>query len=182
MMQLTTNFTLEEFTKTELTEYQLQLVKLLANNLQIVRDNLQPFSKKGKQVSITITSGVRTQADYNRLLKQGYNPSKKSDHFCGVQTDGNPTLGAADIVVNNCSISMKECARRIIEMTNEGIVNFGQVIYEYNPNTKKSWIHLSNDWKCIFKNNDYFSPIEYFFKREKYLMSMDNGKTYKKFK
>lgn len=181
-MQLTTNFKLEEFSKITLNEYQLQLVKLLANNLQIVRDNLQPFARKSKQVSITITSGVRTQEDYNKLIRQGYNPSKKSDHFCGVQIDGNPTLGAADIIINNCSLSIKECARRIIEMTNEGLVNFGQVIYEYNPATKKSWIHLGNDWKMIFKDNQEFSPIEYFFKREKYLMSMDNGKTYKKFK
>ena len=176
MTKLTDNFSLEEFTNNKVTDYQLQLLKLLAKNLQIVRNKLNVcFAKQGKQVSITITSGVRTQEDYQRLVKQGYNPSKKSDHFCGVQVDGNPTLGAADIVVNNASISLKECVRQIIKWEQLGEVHFGQIIYEYNPNTKKSWIHLGNDWKLIFKDCS-------FNKKKKYLMSMDNGKTYKDFK
>lgn len=176
MTKLTDNFSLEEFTKNEVTDYQLQLLKLLAKNLQIVRNKLNVcFAKQGKQVSITITSGVRTQEDYQRLVKQGYNPSKKSDHFCGVQVDGNPTLGAADIVVNNASVSLKECVRQIIKWEQLGEVHFGQIIYEYNPSTKKSWIHLGNDWNLIFKDCS-------FNKKKKYLMSMDNGKTYKEFK
>lgn len=175
-MQLTANFSLEEFTKSEPTPYQLWLLELLAKNLQLVRDNLQTYARKNKKVTITITSGVRTQSDYNRLIKEGYNPSKKSDHFCGVSLDGNQTLGAADIVVNNCSLSMKQIAAKIIEWNRTNVVSFGQVIYEYNPATKKSWIHLGNNW------NDIFAVTTCFSTRKRYLMSMDNGKTYKDFK
>ena len=175
-MKLTSNFSLEEFIKTTPTDYQRYLLTLLAKNLQIVRDKLQPFAlNKSKAVSISITSGVRTQDDYNRLIKQGYNPSKTSDHFCGIQLDGNPTLGAADIVVNNCSLSLKDCVKKIIEWNKTNQVNFGQVIYEYNPAIKKAWIHLGNDCSLIFKDCS-------FNKRKKYLMSLDNGKTYKDFK
>lgn len=67
---LSTNFKLSEFTSEEPTEYQLSLLTLLAENLQIVRDKLQDFAVKGKKVSITITSGVRTLNDYNRLKKR----------------------------------------------------------------------------------------------------------------
>ena len=40
---LTQNFKLSEFTKTDLTPYQIALIQLLANNLQKVRDYLQQF-------------------------------------------------------------------------------------------------------------------------------------------
>ena len=175
-MKLTPNFSLEEFIKVTPTDYQRYLLTLLAKNLQIVRDKLQPFAlNKSKAVSMSITSGVRTQDDYNRLVKQGYNPSKKSDHFCGVQLDGNVTLGAADVIVNNCSLSLKDCVKKIIEWDKTNQVNFGQVIYEYNPATKKDWIHLGNDWNEVFKDSSFVS-------RKKYLMSLDNGKTYVDFK
>ncbi|MCL4102517.1 hypothetical protein [Fibrobacter sp. HC4] len=90
---LTPNFKLSEFTKSSVTDYQLSLLQLLAKNLQKVRDLLQPYAVSGKRVSISITSGVRTAEDYNRLVKNGYNPSKTSDHFCGLQMAGEPTLG-----------------------------------------------------------------------------------------
>ncbi|MBR6647147.1 MAG: hypothetical protein IKL09_06505, partial [Clostridia bacterium] len=94
--KLTENFKLSEFISTDPTDYQLQLLQILADNLQLVRTFLQEFVQAGKKsVSITITSGVRTQADYERLVKNGYNPSKTSDHFCGYQLTAKPTLGAA---------------------------------------------------------------------------------------
>lgn len=173
--KLTENFSLNEFIKTDPTDYQLQLLQLLADNLQSVRNFLQEFALPKKSVSISINSGVRTEADYERLIKNGYNPSKTSDHFCGYQLQAKPTLGAADISVKNCSLSLKEIAAKIIEWDKNGLVHFGQVIYEKNPKTGGEWIHLGNDPHQIFNFN---IVVE----RKKYLMSLDNGKTYKAFK
>lgn len=172
---LTTNFNLSEFTSEEPSDYQLSLLTLLAENLQIVRDKLQDFAVKGKKVSITITSGVRTLNDYNRLKNNGYNPSTTSDHFCGFQLMSKPTLGAADISVKNCTLTHRQIAAKIIEWDKAKEVHFGQVIYESNPTKKSSWIHLGNDWNQIFTKKIKFS-------RTKYLMSLDNGKTYVAFK
>ena len=171
-MQLSKNFTLEEFTKgNSANDYQISLLRLLAENLQIVRDRLQPFAKKGKSVSITITSGLRTMDDYERLKKAGHNPSANSDHFCGFQPGGKPTLGAADIKVNNCTLSLKDVALLVAELTRKGTVHFGQVIYEFNPATGACWIHLGNDPQEVFKDRCTVT-------RSKYLQSLDNGKSY----
>ena len=173
--KLTTNFKLSEFTKTDPTEYQLTLITILAGEIQKIRDRLQEFKKGTRDVSITITSGVRTQADYDRLKKRGSNPSATSDHFCGLQLTATPTLGAADIQVRNCSMSLKKIAALIIEMDKREEVRLGQIIYEKNPETGSEWIHLGNDWNMIFRDRIPF-------KRKKYLMSTDNGKTYKTFR
>ena len=171
-LKLSKNFKLSEFTSNDLTSYQIDLLKILAGELQIVRDSLQAFKSGKKAVTMTITSGVRTKADYDRLVKKGYNPSLTSDHFCGYSTDGNPTLGAADVRVNNCSLPLKQVALYIKELVLGYEVNFGQVIYERNPDTGAEWIHLGNDPEMIFKSNIQIS-------RKKFLMSLDNGKTYK---
>ena len=133
--------------KTVCKYYSIALLKLLASQLQIVRNGLQEYAKdKKKQVSIAINSGVRTQADYNRLKKSGYNPSETSDHFCGLQLKCKPTLGAADFTVSNCSLSLQEIVSMIIDWNKTGHVDFGQIILEYNPKTKSAWIHVGNDW------------------------------------
>lgn len=173
--KLTPNFKLSEFINIDPTEYQLSLIQLLAENLQKVRDKLQDYAIVKKKVSIVINSGVRTQEDYDRLKKTGYNPSKTSDHFCGLQLLCSPTLGAVDISVKNCKLTIKEIAALLIQWDKENSINFGQIIYEYNPKTKGEWIHLGNDWEEIFTDKIKF-------KRKKYLMSLDNGKTYKIFK
>lgn len=181
VVKLTQNFSLSEFTNGTITPYQQSLLQLLANNLQKVRDYLQQFKKDPKKnVCVGISSGVRTQADYDRLIKKGYNPSKTSDHFCGLQLSGKPTLGAADIYVTNCSLSYKEIAKKIIELNKNSLVDFGQIIYEYNPATKAEWIHLGNDWTKIFQDQGIIDAISK--TRKKYLMSLDNGKTYIDFK
>ena len=155
-VKLTTNFSLNEFTNETVTPYQQSLLQLLANNLQKVRDYLQQFKKDPKKnVCVGISSGVRTQADYDRLVKKGYNPSKTSDHFCGYQLLSKPTLGAADIKVSNCSLKLQEIANLMIEMNKTGELDAGQIIFEYNPKTKSSWIHVSNDWWCIFVVHKY---------------------------
>lgn len=173
--KLTSNFKLSEFIKSDPTAYQLSLLKILANELQIVRDELQAYKSGMKPVLMVITSGVRTKADIDRLKKEGYNPAENSDHLCGVQINGIPTLGAADIQFYNCSLSTKKIALFIKELVLGYKVNFGQVIYEKNPKTGSEWIHLGNDPELIFKPG-----IEV--KRTKFLMSTDNGKTYKTLK
>ena len=179
-INLSKNFKLSEFTSVYQSDYSIALLKLLASQLQIVRNNLQEYAKdRKKQVSISISSGVRTQADYDRLKKSGYNPSETSDHFCGLQLKCKPTLGAADITVSNCSLSLHEIASMIIYWNIEGYVNFGQIIFEYNPKTKSAWIHVGNDWNSIFAST--FLKDFYDINRKKYLMSLDNGKTYKTF-
>lgn len=179
-INLSKNFKLSEFTSVDQSDYSIALLKLLASQLQIVRNNLQEYAKdRKKQVSISISSGVRTQADYDRLKKSGYNPSETSDHFCGLQLKCKPTLGAADITVSNCSLSLHDIASMIIYWNIEGYVNFGQIIFEYNPKTKSAWIHVGNDWNSIFAST--FLKDFYDTNRKKYLMSLDNGKTYKTF-
>lgn len=180
-VSLSKNFKLSEFTKSDVTDYALALLKLLASQLQIVRNKLQSYAvDKKKPVSISIHSGVRSEEDYKRLIKNGYNPSKTSDHFCGYQLLSKPTLGAADIKVNNCSLTLQEIANMLIEMNDKGELDAGQIIFEYNPKTKSSWIHFGNDWWRIFDANFIFDN-SLFKSRKKYLMSLDNGKTYQTF-
>ncbi len=180
-VSLSKNFKLSEFTKSDVTDYALALLKLLASQLQIVRNRLQSYAvDKKKPVSISVHSGVRSEEDYKRLIKNGYNPSKTSDHFCGYQLLSKPTLGAADIKVNNCSLSLQEIANMLIEMNDKGELDAGQIIFEYNPKTKSSWIHFGNDWWRIFDANFIFDN-NLFKSRKKYLMSLDNGKTYQTF-
>lgn len=180
-VSLSKNFKLSEFTKNDVTDYALALLKLLASQLQIVRNKLQSYAvDKKKPVSISIHSGVRSEEDYKRLIKNGYNPSKTSDHFCGYQLLSKPTLGAADIKVNNCSLTLQEIANMLIEMNDKGELDAGQIIFEYNPKTKSSWIHFGNDWWRIFDANFIFDN-NLFKSRKKYLMSLDNGKTYQTF-
>lgn len=169
--QLTKNFNLSEFSSYDLNEYQISLLQILANNIQIVRDRLQPYAVKGKAVSVSIRSGVRRQDDYNSLKAKGYNPSATSDHFCGLQLLSKPTIGAADTVFLNCKLSHKEIALMIRDWDKQGIVSFGQIIYEINPKTNYSWIHLGNDPKNVFTDKVAITRV-------KYLMSLDNGKTY----
>lgn len=180
-VSLSKNFKLSEFVKTDVSDYTLALLKLLASQLQIVRNKLQAYAiDKKKSVSISINSGVRTDEDYKRLVKNGYNPSKTSDHFCGYQLMSKPTLGAADIKVSNCSLKLQEIANILIEMNQKGELDVGQIIFEYNPKTKSSWIHIGNDWWCIFEAH-FIADNKLFATRKKYLMSLDNGKTYQTF-
>lgn len=174
--KLTNNFKLSEFVnlKEELTDYQIALLTNLAEELEYVRERLQQFKSGMKPVCMVVTSGVRTKADVARLKKQGYNPSENSDHLCGIQANGKPTLGAADIQFYNCSKTTKQISLMVKEMVINRDAYFGQVIYEKNPKTGAEWIHFSNDPDQIFSY-----PISATVERKKFLMSLDNGKTYK---
>lgn len=174
--KLTSNFSSAEFGN-NLNDYQLALVKILAENLQIVRDRLNSMDLKKvktKDVSISISSGVRTKEDYDRLKANGYNPSTTSDHFCGWAINApKPTLGAADITIGNCKISVMEVFKLIVAMNKAGETNFGQVIYEVSAKGNP-WIHVSNNPEAIFT-----ARVAKTVTRNPYLISLDNGKTYK---
>lgn len=179
--QLTANFKLSEFIKEDPNPYQLALIQKLADNLQRIRDMLQEYAVEGKTVSISISSGIRTSADYDRLKSKGYNPSKTSDHFCGLQLLSKPTLGAADLHFSNCKLTYRQIAAKIIEW-NENAKNdlmLGQVIYEKNPATGSEWVHVGNDWYGIYET-DIAKAIDTM--RKRYLMSLDNGRSYTAFK
>lgn len=179
-VKLTENFKLSEFCDPkQVTDYQVALLTVLAEQLQLVRNSLQDHRSGNKAVTIKINSGVRTKADIERLKKQGYNPSENSDHLCGFQPNGLPTLGAADIVVSNCALSTKEISLFIKKLVEDHQLSFGQVIYEKSPKTGNEWIHLGNDPELIFS---FTSNISSAIKRKKFLMSTDNGKTYQALK
>jgi len=175
-IKLTKNFSSSEF-GLDLNDYQLALLKILAENLQIVRDRLNSMDiklNKNKDISISISSGVRSKADYEWLKANGYNPSATSDHFCGWALNApKPTLGAADITISNCKISTMEVFKMIVAMNKAGETNFGQIIYEVNAKGNP-WIHLSNNPKAIFTGKVAKAIL-----RSPYLISLDNGKTYK---
>ena len=156
-----------------------KLVVTLAENLQVVRSQLP------KKAYMKITSGVRTLGDFNRLIKIGYRPSKTSDHNYGFAVPlsknnkkfkifgetYNFAVGAADTQAEGVdstylfTLSMK--------LVNEGKCNFGQVIYEKNPETGAIWVHYGND-PALFYSEEIVKMIN----RTRFLKSLDGGKTY----
>lgn len=65
-------------------------------------------------------------------------------------------------------------------MNRDGELDVGQIIFEHNPKTSSSWLHIGNDWTKIFDKN-FLEEYKIFDTRKKYLMSLDNGKTYQDF-
>jgi len=130
---------------------------------------------------MTITSGLRTFQDYDRLIEQGYNPSKKSDHFFGLMPF---TSGAADMVYENgnqFTIDLFYDLYKRYDKVRDRIIipkadiQVGQMILEvkFDKNGIPSrWIHLSNP-RRLFYSKDCPLPGQMF------LRSDDNGKTYK---
>lgn len=178
--KLTANFKLKEFTKSSISDYQVSMIKILAQQLQIIRDLMNNFADwkidKAKSISLNVSSGVRSAEDYERLKAAGYNPSASSDHFCGYQPNTKPTLGAADIQFSNLKASYQEVYASIVKWCKEGKINFGQIILEHNPAKGSYWIHFGNDPKLI-----YSEEVSKSISRNKFITSMDNGKTYKKY-
>ena len=182
--KITTNFYYSEFRPNGAPEnwvptndYQALLIRTLAENLQIVRD--------GVSVGLTISSGVRSLEDHDRLIQQGASPSKTSDHYCGLSIPLYPydkdfskygstynfSIGAADIVPSK--ISCDDLFKIAINLYKSGKVCFGQIILEKNIQKNKAWVHFSND-PSIF-----FSPlIVKFILRPRFLSTIDGGKTY----
>lgn len=188
-MKITKNFSYWEFgpkgcKKTWVPDntYQKRLITNLAEILQHLRNEAnRVFHRK---VSIRITSGVRTMADYYRLQGMGYHPSPTSDHFCGLAVPiiDNPSkrskfgetynfaVGAADCVVKG--MSQLDFFKLAMQCHIDSKIHCGQIIYEKHK--KSEWVHISNPYE------KYFSKWTSEWLGEKpFLKSLDGGKTYK---
>jgi hypothetical protein len=160
-------------------EYQKFLVDNLAKNLQVVRSAM-PFG-----CSMQITSGVRTQYDFDRLMELGYRPSETSDHYCGnvvklpsssknIQKFGPYyffSSGAADIVPSGADVEY--LFKLGVSLTKKNLCNFGQIILEEDNSAGKKWVHFSNNYDLIFSKD-----IVKMLARSKFLTTTDGGKTY----
>lgn len=178
-MNISPNFTLEEFTMQDhhsLALVQYDMLQNLAGILEVFRDIC------GSRIKIR--HGIRTLADYLRLKKQGYNPSDTSDHFFGLPVPVEDTkkkkkygahytfsVGAADIEF----LDMPTNKAFHILLKNQGKFNAGQLILEKH---ETFWVHVSNPPSLIYSPEICCTLL----KREKYLISMNGGKTYKKVK
>lgn len=144
-MKLSANFTLDEFTTSagiliKPTDQQIFCLNTLANNI------LQPIRYKFGKVNIT--SGLRNQESYNRLVSQGYPASKTSDHFGWSHINPKGT-GAADIYCPEAD-SMIVVFHWIIRTLYH---KCRQIIYYPGMNI----IHISNNFNHIFHMPDTIS-------------------------
>lgn len=125
-MEITNNFTLEEFVASS-TAYRLHIdnapSQSVKNNIsRLAREILQPLRDKFKK-PIKITSGYRCPE-----LNKAVNGSKTSQHLYGEAADIN--IGLAD------NRRLFELAQQMIK---DGQIVVGQLINERNY----SWIHIS---------------------------------------
>lgn len=138
-MKISRNFTYEEFTRSSIAKRNKidnkpdkdadNNIRALAYILQKVRDR---YDKP-----IIIDSGFRCE-ELNKLV----GGAKNSDHKYGAAVD---IHSLSDTMEDN-----KELFDVIIEMVNEGVVEFRQIIDEYNYN----WVHIAiNHKNNIFKKN-----------------------------
>jgi hypothetical protein len=149
MPQLTTNFKSEEFltgsqaSKWEELEAAIQEQILeLAGLLQTIRVHVKK--------PIVINNSFRSKADYERLKKGGYNPSKTSDHFFAQNIDGYKLgLGAADIVCPD--MDTVKFYNKILKLKYDGKIKCGQLLLEKN---KTFWVHVANHWGSWLKGTE----------------------------
>jgi hypothetical protein len=187
-MKISSNFSLEEFTtkqEGELSRITLHLLSLLCLNI------LEPI-RIFLGCKMSISSGIRDLEDSQRLITEGYNPSPKSDHFFGVPVPfkkGNEnipifgplyqfSIGACDFVptmgANEAFKILGNYFQKEHNMINlpRGPIQIGQIILEKGNISK--WIHVSNHPSIVYESEF----IEKFLKKECFLKSEDNGKTY----
>jgi len=192
-IQLSKNFWFEEFSFRDhhiLSNIQMEMVMNLALLiLQPIRDFLCIYFKK--DIAITIRSGIRFPSDVNRLRQAGYNPSETSDHLFGNVIKLNSlenirkygkyhtySVGAVDIVPM-CGAkeawdilrSKFKIGQGIISLPS-GDVKIGQCILEKR---NSYWIHIANPASLIYS----LSVANAFLRKPDFLVSDDNGKTYK---
>ena len=157
------------------------MIKTLAKNIQIVLD--------AAKCHATFSSGVRVASDYDRLIKQGYNPSPKSDHFCGNVVSIDPikqsdnykkfgpyyifAVGAADTIPTK---NINDFFKAAVTLNKNGVTNFGQVIHEVDPEKHTEWVHFGNNL------NEFFSKsVCDLIQKQQYLYTIDGGKNYNVF-
>jgi len=171
-MRLTTHFSSEELVPGRLTSLvnlvQVSMLKALANNLEIIRAFVN--------APITIISGLRDEIEQQKLIKQGYHPSDKSDHFFGRKPF---TAGAADITFKtpeDARVIFYELVSRFdfhkeVIILPVGYVDVGQLILECSPKNRFYWIHIGNNKKLFYKDPPPPTVM-------KFKTSMNNGVTY----
>jgi hypothetical protein len=191
-MKLSNHFWYNEFSDRDhavLTPVQIHMVSHICNEiLEPIRSYLSEVFLD--EVKMRVVSGIRFPSDHNRLRKQGFNPSETSDHMYGnIVKLRNPikirrygkyfqySVGAVDIMP---SCGAKEAwdvllpkfdrDKSCINLIN-GPIEIGQVILEKR---QSYWLHISNPKNLIYRQ----FVAENFLKREPFLMSNNNGKTY----
>jgi len=192
-MKLSDNFWFYEFSDRDpsiLTPIQIHMVENLAQNiLQPIRAYLSDVFDK--DVPMKVVSGIRFPSDHNRLKKQGFNPSETSDHLFGnIVKLRNPakirkygkyfqfSVGAADVIPVCGAKEAWDALRphfvreRSCICLPDGDVYIGQCILERR---RSFWMHISNPKTVVYQ--EFVS--ETFLKTEPFLMSMDNGVSYK---
>lgn len=138
-MQLTTNFSLEEFEKSstankykitnKIPEKLMENTKKLANVLQVIREEWK--------APIKVNSGYRSKA-----LNTKIGGAKNSDHLYSAAAD---ITSVSDTIEDN-----KKLFLLIQSLINAGKIEVRQLIDEYNYN----WVHISiNHNKNTNKHN-----------------------------
>ncbi len=157
-MYKTKNFSESEFGIGEHSKLDVRLrCFVLMSSLQRVRNvvNTGKFLKfridPKKEISMRISSGVRTSQDYDRLVSQGYYPSKTSDHFFGIHpTTRQPypqSTGAGDVKFGNCN-DVYELFKLLVEEVPMFLhQSFKQVIYE---KMNSEWLHFGNSYHAVY--------------------------------
>ena len=194
-MQISDHFWFSEFCKRDhhiLTVLQMHMIQNIARGiLEPIREFLG--KQLSREVKIKIISGVRFPSDHNRLKKQGFNPSETSDHLFGnVVKLRNPvkirqygkyyqySVGAVDILPECGAKEAWDILRPCFSREESAIylpdkeVRIGQIILEKRQNY---WMHISNPGSSIY--NEFVADT--FLKRKPFLVSTDNGSTYKPF-
>ena len=193
-IRLSDHFTFSEFTNRDhhvLTVLQYEMAQRLCVD---ILEPLRQFAKDTfglTRCAFKVTSAVRFPSDQNRLRRQGFNPSETSDHLFGhvvklhsatkIQTYGKYfqySVGAVDILpacgarqLWNALVDYMQRADNKILLPRGSII-IGQLILEKRTDY---WLHISNPKSLIY--SDKVSST--FLKKEPFLISTDNGKTYK---
>ncbi len=173
-MKLSKNFWLSEFTSRPapaLTGFEMYMLQCLCKN---ILEPLREFLGNGK---IHVSSGMRSPADYHRLISEGYFPSRRSDHFFGNEIYPY-SVGAADIVPEGDAAAVFETLMAVANPAlsllalPSGDVAVGQVIFELG--NKSQWIHISNPKTTVYDS----AFAKRFFRKTSFLRSDDNGRSY----
>lgn len=170
-MQLSKNFALKEFTKIDWAKIPKRgqdMLKAMADMLQIVRDSLNK--------PLVVNSAVRDMDDYNRLKKNGYNPSKTSDHFYWNTPDGYLlAVGAADVVCP--SMKQTDFYNEVLKLKYAGKIKPGQLLYEKSKPASLGWCHIANNTDVFLTADQKKKRSEFSLKGNGY--SINNGVDWK---
>lgn len=172
-------FRMSEFISQGFPENPSKEQKLMIWNL---RDEILNPIRQEINSRIDIVDCCRGISEYNLLKKKGYKPSKTSDHFFGnIITEAGSN---GEIITSKYSVgavdfycprkNMDEVFRIAREMAIGLKINPGQVILETGFRGK--WIHISNPKNLVY--SDSFIE-EMRLMKNRFLISTDNGRTYK---